>query len=71
MMTEVFFAKIRSYADLSAEAERAWAKLLRHKQNRKDEAREFARGACQDAAPALATTRTLLIKSGLCETAKS
>jgi len=42
-----------------------------NKQNRKDEAREFARGACQDAAPALATTRTLLIKSGLCATAKS
>jgi CRP-like cAMP-binding protein len=37
MMTEVFFAKIRSYADLSAEAERAWAKLLRHKQYRKDD----------------------------------
>jgi len=44
--------------------------LILNRQHRKDEAREFARSACQDTAPALATTRTLLIKSGLCETAK-
>ena len=37
-MTEAFFAKIRSYADLSAEAEREWATLLRPRTYRKDEA---------------------------------
>jgi len=37
MTTESFFAKIRSYAELSVDAERAWAKLLRPRQYRRDE----------------------------------
>jgi CRP-like cAMP-binding protein len=35
--TEAFFAKIRTYADLSAKAEKAWSSLLRSRQYRKDE----------------------------------
>jgi CRP-like cAMP-binding protein len=38
MTTEAFFAKIRTYADLSEEAECAWASLLRRKLYRRDEA---------------------------------
>jgi CRP-like cAMP-binding protein len=34
---QAFFAKIRTYADLSDEAERAWAALLRHRQFNRDE----------------------------------
>lgn len=37
MDSEGFFAKIRSYADLSERAEKAWAKLLRPKEYRKDD----------------------------------
>lgn len=37
MSTAAFFAKIRSYADLSEESERAWASLLRPRHYRKDE----------------------------------
>ena len=37
MTTEAFFARIRTYADLSGKAEKAWALLLRHKHYRKDE----------------------------------
>lgn len=37
MTTEIFFAKIRTYADLSDKAEKAWAALLRRKQYSKDE----------------------------------
>jgi len=37
MTTEAFFAKIRTYADLSPKAEQAWASLLRPRQFRKDE----------------------------------
>jgi len=36
MTTEAFFARIRTYADLSEKAEQAWASLLRRKQYRKD-----------------------------------
>jgi CRP-like cAMP-binding protein len=36
--TDTFFAKIRTYADLSEEAENAWAELLRRKVYRKEEA---------------------------------
>ena len=36
-MEEAFFTKIRTYADLSEKAERAWARLLRRKHYRKDE----------------------------------
>lgn len=35
--TDAFFAKIRTYADLSEEAEQAWATLLRRKVYQKDE----------------------------------
>ena len=38
MDTEAFFAKIRTYADLSQQAEEAWASLLRRKRYRKNEA---------------------------------
>ena len=38
MTTDAFFAKMRTYADLSVEAEKAWTALLRRKQYRKDEA---------------------------------
>lgn len=37
MSTTAFFAKIRTYADLSDEAERAWAGLLRPRVYRKEE----------------------------------
>ena len=37
MNTDAFFAKIRTYADLSARAEQAWASLLRPRQFAKDE----------------------------------
>lgn len=37
MTTEDFFAKIRTYTDLSVAAERAWVALLRRKHYRKDE----------------------------------
>ena len=37
MSTEFFFAKIRTYTDLSSKAERAWASLLRPRQYRRDE----------------------------------
>jgi CRP-like cAMP-binding protein len=37
MNTDAFFARIRTYADLSAEAERAWASLLRPSRLAKDE----------------------------------
>jgi CRP-like cAMP-binding protein len=37
MATEAFFTKVRTYADLSVEAEKAWARLLRRKQYRKEE----------------------------------
>ena len=37
MTTEAFFKKIRTYADLSAEAEQAWAVLLRPRSYGKDE----------------------------------
>jgi len=37
MNTDAFFAKIRTYNNLSAEAERAWASLLRPRQIDKDE----------------------------------
>ena len=37
MTTETFFAKIRTYADLSEEAESAWAAVLRPNQYLKDE----------------------------------
>jgi CRP-like cAMP-binding protein len=36
-MTEAFFTKIRTYGDLTAEAEKAWTRLLRRKQYRRDE----------------------------------
>jgi CRP-like cAMP-binding protein len=36
MTTEAFFARIRTYADLSEKAEQAWASLLRRKEYRKD-----------------------------------
>jgi CRP-like cAMP-binding protein len=36
-MTAEFFTKVRSYADLSAEAERSWAALLRRRTYRRDE----------------------------------
>lgn len=35
--TEAFFAKIRTYADLSKEAEQAWASILRPARYRKDD----------------------------------
>ncbi|WP_199091316.1 Crp/Fnr family transcriptional regulator [Bosea sp. ASV33] len=35
--TDAFFAKIRTYADLSEEAEHAWAELLRRRVYQKDE----------------------------------
>jgi len=38
MNTKAFFAKIRTYADLSANAERAWSALLRPRHYGKDEA---------------------------------
>ena len=38
MTTEGFFAKIRTYGDLSPEAEKAWSDLLRSRQIGKDEA---------------------------------
>ena len=38
MNTEAFFAKIRSYADISAKAELAWSSLLRPRRYSKDEA---------------------------------
>jgi hypothetical protein len=37
MSADAFFKKVRTYADLSEEAERAWAPLLRRRQYRKDE----------------------------------
>jgi len=37
MSTQAFFAKIRTYTDLSVEAEQAWTSLLRLKHYRKDE----------------------------------
>lgn len=37
MSDEVFFAKIRTYADLSDESERAWAALLRRRQFKREE----------------------------------
>ncbi len=37
MTTAAFFAKIRTYAELSGEAEQAWASLLRPRHYRKDE----------------------------------
>jgi CRP-like cAMP-binding protein len=37
MTTEAFFNKIRTYADLSVVSEKAWARLLRRKQYRRDE----------------------------------
>ena len=37
MTTETFFAKIRTYADLSREAEQAWTALLRRRQYGRDE----------------------------------
>ena len=37
MTEDAFFAKVRTYADLSEEAERAWANLLRRKTYAKDE----------------------------------
>ena len=37
MNTEAFFAKIRTYTDLSAKAEQAWSSLLRPRQYGKDE----------------------------------
>src|SRR5579883_2315127 len=37
MTAEAFFTKIRTYADLSVEAERAWGRLLRRKQYCRDE----------------------------------
>jgi len=37
MNTEVFFARIRAYADLSAKAEQAWSSLLRSRHYAKDE----------------------------------
>lgn len=37
MSSEAFFAKIRTYADLSAEAERAWSALLRPRHYGKEE----------------------------------
>lgn len=37
MTTEAFFAKIRTYVDLSVEAETAWAKLLRPRRYGRDE----------------------------------
>lgn len=37
MNTQAFFTKIRTYTDLSAEAERAWSSLLRQRQYNKDE----------------------------------
>jgi len=38
MNAEPFFAKIRTYTDLSAQAEQAWSSLLRPRQYAKDEA---------------------------------
>lgn len=37
MNTDAFFNKVRTYADISKEAERAWAALLQPRQYRKDE----------------------------------
>ncbi len=37
MTAEAFFTKIRTYADPSVEAERAWGRLLRRKQYCRDE----------------------------------
>jgi CRP-like cAMP-binding protein len=37
MTTEAFFTKIRTYGDLTVEAEQAWTTLLRRKQYRRDE----------------------------------
>ena len=37
MSTEAFFTKIRTYTDLSANAQRAWSSLLRPKQYSKEE----------------------------------
>jgi CRP-like cAMP-binding protein len=37
MSTEIFFQKIRSYADLSAEAEEAWSKILTRKTYKRGE----------------------------------
>lgn len=37
MTTEAFFAKVRTYADLSAKAEQAWAALLRRRRYGRDE----------------------------------
>jgi CRP-like cAMP-binding protein len=37
MTTEAFFAKVKTYTDLSPEAEEAWAGLLRHRHYSKDE----------------------------------
>ena len=45
--------------------------LILYDENRKDEAKESARAACQSTSPVLASTRERLIKFGLCETPKS
>jgi rhomboid protease GluP len=45
--------------------------LILYDENRKDEAKEFARAACQSTSPVLASRREKLIKLALCETAKS
>ncbi|MDH6170071.1 CRP-like cAMP-binding protein [Variovorax boronicumulans] len=37
MSADIFFKKVRTYADLSEEAEHAWASLLRPRQYRKEE----------------------------------
>ena len=45
--------------------------LILYDENRKGEAKEFARAACLSTSPELTSTRARLIKFGLCETPKS
>jgi rhomboid protease GluP len=50
---------------------KSYLALIQYDQNRKDEARESAKAACQSTSPVLASTRERLIKFGLCEVPKS
>lgn len=49
----------------------SYLSLILHDENRKDEAKEFARAACLSTSPELTSMRARLIKFGLCETPKS
>jgi rhomboid protease GluP len=49
----------------------SYLSLILYDENRKDEAKEFAKAACLSPSPALVSTRARLIKFGLCETPKS